>query len=221
MKEMGVCYMYLTKGERDYIDKLDPSDPLYEQRKKLLLNEYREAEKVKHTEISQGIRELLLKDPDMLEHLNNMLKYRELRVEQCLIPIWIDEALESRDDGYFKVDVMREKAVTLDKKRRQYHNKALSGFYRIIEAQKDKGIANIAYSGRVMNPLDYDDNYGIDSVREKMTDAFLDTLYAIEDSNAAELDDRDKVFTDFKNASTRSVRSWGATIKEDDGDLIQ
>ncbi len=213
--------MYLTKGEKEYIKDLDPKDPHFEQRKKLLLDDYRESEKIKHREIVDGIRQLLIKDPSMLDNLNNILKYRELRVEQCLIAEWIQEARENTGEGWFKIDKMQERSQTLDKERRACHNKALAGFYRIVEAQKNKNIVNVAYSGDIMNPFDEQDNYGMHTVREKMTDAFLDTLYAIESSNASELDDRDKTFAEFRKSSISSERGWNATIREDDGDLIQ
>ena len=157
----------------------------------------------------EKILEALYSNPRTLEWLKDIEAYRLLRVEQA----WISMEIKAGDSG------SKSMYEDLDRRRRQYHNKALTAFCRLVEATSSalSNRANKApsdgsyyvprtendgdlYSGPLMIPSEEPDNYGNHAVRMEMTDGMFQFLKFIEETARTDWDiTREKVLSRKKD----------------------
>lgn len=166
--------------------------------------------------------------PNVLSNVKTFYDYRRLRVEQRLLPIWIEEAQNDYENASFlNISRMQDRVINLDKERRKTHNKALGNFNGLIRDYRLCGIEPF-YNGEVMDPYNTKDNYGDPDVRKSMTDAMLSFLGDIEDININELNiDKEEysealgTFSQIYKDLNKQTHEYGLkrNIREDDGDL--
>ena len=144
--------------------------------------------------------------------IENMLKYRELRVEQAYISK-MNMGNNSRE--------FREKAVELDKDRREKHNLALTSLKGLNEFAKKYNLEPI-YEGRVLTDeqIDSHDKFTYD-VREEMTDAFLKMLIELGNfSIEKEVNSKEEIMK-LQRRIDKTERKYGVKreLEHDDGDI--
>lgn len=171
---------------------------------------------------------LLKVRPDVLSNIKTFYDYRRLRVEQRLLPIWIEEAQNDYEtSGLINISRMQDRVISLDKERRKVHNKALGNFNGLIREYRNCGIEPF-YNGESMDPYNTKDGYGDPDVRKSMTDAILSFLGDIEDININELNINKEqysealgTFSQIYKDLNKQTHEYGLkrNIREDDGDL--
>lgn len=171
---------------------------------------------------------LLKERPDVLSNIKTFYNYRRLRVEQRLLPIWIEEAKKDYENaGMLNISRMQDRVISLDKERRSVHNKALGNFNGLMRDYRNCGIEPF-YQGEIMDPHNQKDNYGDPDIRKSMTDAMLSFLGDIEDTNINELSIQKEDYSEalgtfsqiYKDLNTQT-HDYGLrrNIVEDDGDI--
>lgn len=138
----------------------------------------------------EDIRLYLEKNPSLLGDIKRMMDYRNLRTEQVFYAKLLYEYRNY--DNLFRVSKMVEQArewdkglwedknIQLDKNRRQYHNRALVSFARMVRIGRANELPEI-FEGEVLTEdaiYKHEDPYGMS--RERMTDAMFEMLYSIE-----------------------------------------
>ena len=165
--------------------------------------------------------------PELLDNIKKIMDYRKLRIEQVLYPNLIEEARQDANSGELKIDLMRQRVISLDRKRREYHNTALGNFYGIVRAVSYSDLPPI-YTGKIMDISKQPDHYGDHRVREEMTDGMLGLLYNIEDTSINELnigkekyDEGLGTFKEIHDMLNHQNHDYGIrnTLKKDDGDI--
>ena len=144
--------------------------------------------------------------------IENMLKYRELRVEQAYISK-MNMGNNSRE--------FREKATELDKDRREKHNLALTSLKGLNEFAKKYNLEPI-YEGRVLTDeqIDSHDKFTYD-IREEMTDAFLKMLIELGNFSMEKAVNSKEEIMKLQRRIDKTERKYGVKreLEHDDGDI--
>lgn len=132
---------------------------------------------------------VLQKNPSSLSNIKALMDYRNLRVLQVY---YGDEYQKAKDSGFIEygpleTDILKSKAESLDKKRRETHNKALGNFCGLLRDYRALGVKPF-HIGEYMDPHYEEDGYGDPNIRRDMTDSLFSLLNAIEDVELRELE---------------------------------
>lgn len=187
--------------------------------------------KIKEAEIRRRMEnfiKLLRLRPDVLSNIKTFYNYRRIRVEQRLLPIWIEEAKNDYENASsLNISRMQDRVVSLDRQRRNVHNIALGNFNGLMRDYRNCGIEPF-YQGETMDPYNTKNNYGDPDIRKSMTDAMLSFLGDIEDTNINELsigkEDYSEtigIFSQIHKDLNTQTHDYGLkrNIVEDDGDI--
>lgn len=166
----------------------------------------------------ERVLEALYSSPVTLEWINNIQKYRELRIEQA----WISIALRDGEKDL----ATKSSWEMLDKKRRSVHNQALKSFCKLIEKTspntnrdnmppsdgslylpRNEKMGDI-YDGPLMIPEEEPDKYGPRDVREAMTKGMFRFLKLIEETHRSDWD------IDRKNVMERLAINMDAKLPD-------
>ncbi len=146
----------------------------------------------------EKILKALYEKPEVLEWIKDIQAYRTLRIEQAWLSIAIREG--ENDDGN------KSFWSSLDKRRRQVHNKALSAFCKLVESTspfsrrdnvapqddslflvRDEGKGDL-YDGPLMIHYEEANKYGNPVVRDAMTTGMFQLLKLIEQTARSDWD---------------------------------
>lgn len=175
----------------------------YEKQYRVEIDSYRESGKTddeiytmirkieKRLQISKvkNLITVLQKKPDCLSNIKALMDYRNLRVLQVY---YGDEYQKAKNSGFIEygpleTDILKNKAESLDKKRRETHNKALGNFCGLLREYRNLGVPPF-HIGEYMDPHYEKNGYGDPNIRRDMTDSLFSLLNAIEDVELRELE---------------------------------
>lgn len=135
------------------------------------------------------IREYLEASPNILFDIKNIQNYRDLRTQQAFYsrlcyeydyPNFLKQPQIVKDAGAMDRDYWKEQSISLDRKRRDCHNLALSSFYNILEVGRKHNLDYIYLGPELTGDEAF--KYLHSERRAEVTDAMLELLYTIEDS---------------------------------------
>lgn len=135
------------------------------------------------------LKEYLTANPDLLNDLNRILKYRNLRSEQAYYALLAHEydygnimSLNKivRDAGEMDRSYWKYKIEHLDKQRRDYHDAALTSFNNFLQTGYKNGLDYI-YVGPTLTDKEIT-GYLHSERRAHITDAMFKLLAIIEDA---------------------------------------
>lgn len=144
------------------------------------------------------IEAYIKRSPQNLSQIKKIMDYRNLRIEQAYyakLAYQYDNQFKLkssevcklvRNSREFDRSCWKEQLITLDRRRRATHNRALAGFRSMVNNGRIYGLPSI-YKGRVLEENEITGYDGLD-IRAKMTDAMLELMNVIENSVIIDID---------------------------------